>query len=127
MNKLSTLETLARAATPGRWERRKWLGDEWPEKRISVASGMTSIVISPRYAQEQAEHDAAYIAAANPAAVLKLCEIIRAQHEALTSVAKHDERERKVEWYGRSLDEWLSAEVDEALAKANEVLGDSHV
>ena len=115
MHKLSELETLARAATPGEWEKRKWGGREWPEKRISVASGNTAIVISPRYAKEQqVENDAAYIAAANPATILALCEIIRAQQGALQRVFDSD------------IDESVPRLWDvagDALAKAAKVMG----
>jgi hypothetical protein len=84
---IKELEALARAATPGEWEKRNWDGKKWPERRISVASGNTAIVISPRYAGAQAGDDAAYIAAANPQTVLKLIEFIRAQHAIVESVA----------------------------------------
>jgi hypothetical protein len=109
---INELEALARAATPGEWERRKWFGNDWPEKRISVSSGNTAIVISPRYAEAQAEHDANYIAAANPATMLKLIEVIRAQHAVLKELEEIYGFEWRAECTARAV-----------LAKANEVMG----
>lgn len=55
--------------TPGPWFVRKWDGDEWPDRRISIGpqSNGTAIAvcISPRYYDdEQMEADAKLIAAA---------------------------------------------------------------
>jgi|SRR5690606_19984562 len=55
--------------TPGPWKVRKWSGDEWPDRRISVgpeSDGIaTAVCISPRYCSEtQAEVNARLIAAA---------------------------------------------------------------
>jgi hypothetical protein len=117
---IKELEALARAATPGEWEKRNWPGLEWPQCRISVASGDTAIVISPRYAQEQVEHDTAYIAAANPQTVLKLIEVIRAQQEAVFELDLYSS------WHHSYCDSPAKIKARAALAKANEVLGDSH-
>lgn len=71
---LSRLESLAREATPGEWETpadkpwRVYSGDVL----IAVASGMTH-----PSDQVYADANAAYIAAANPAAVLALIERVR--------------------------------------------------
>lgn len=71
---LSRLETLAREATPGEWETpadkpwRVYSGDVL----IAVASGMTH-----PSDQVYADANAAYIAAANPDAVLALIERVR--------------------------------------------------
>lgn len=66
--------------TPGPWMVRKWSGDEWPDRRISVgpeSDGIaTAVCISPRYCSEtQAEDDARLIAAA-PELLEVLMEII---------------------------------------------------
>lgn len=50
--------------TSGPWEVRVWEGDEWPEKRVSVASEDGAIMISPRYESENLMHDAQLISAA---------------------------------------------------------------
>lgn len=55
--------------TPGPWLVRKWNGNEWPDRRITVgpeADGIaTAVCISPRYCDdEQMEADARLISAA---------------------------------------------------------------
>jgi hypothetical protein len=131
---LSELEQLARAATPQNFDSAKediriggvfecpLCGGEG-EVELSVdycnydnaAMGVQFYGIGKEFRTAES-----YYRAANPQTVLKLCEIIRAQHEVLADVGRHDERERIV-LHGRRLDEWLSAEVEEALAKANEL------
>lgn len=63
---LSRLETLAREATPGEWTAAREGNTYW----TVMIRGDTPLV---RYANEC---DAAYIAAANPAAVLALIELL---------------------------------------------------
>jgi hypothetical protein len=132
---INELEKLARAATPQNFDSAKediriggvfecpLCGGEG-EVELSVdycnydnaAMGVQFYGIGKEFRSAEA-----YYRAANPATMLKLIEIIRVQHQALNGVAKHGERERDGQWYSRSLDELLSAEVDEALAKAAEL------
>jgi len=66
---------------------------------------------------DQCEANAAYIAAANPQTMLKLCEVIRVQHEALWTLMEHNALH-----YGESHNTVIEGRA--ALAKANEILGD---
>jgi hypothetical protein len=109
MNKLSNLETLARAATPGEWKLTVHTGhgrDNFHAKYgdWTISAGGKSVVATEDGIGS--EHDVRYIAAANPETVLELCEIIREQHEALSDIT--------------------GSKTAAALAKANEVLGDSY-
>jgi hypothetical protein len=72
---IKELEALARAATPGEWEA---LSDWtlWAQHALVCDTDDAAHIVA-------AGHDAAYIAAANPQTVLKLCEIIREQQELI--------------------------------------------
>lgn len=50
--------------TSGPWEVRVWKGDEWPEKRVSIAGENRAIVISPRYEDDNFMNNAHLISAA---------------------------------------------------------------
>ena len=50
--------------TSGPWEVRVWAGDEWPDKRVSIAGEDRAIVISPRYENDNFMNDAHLISAA---------------------------------------------------------------
>ncbi len=67
MSKLDELEALAKAATPGPWRN----SEERPLLCVTVGIPADS----PRW---NGRNDAAFIAAANPATVLDLIELIRA-------------------------------------------------
>lgn len=72
---LSRIETLAREATPGPWER-----DELQPRAVYRAKYddcLRRVSECPALYGQQAMRDAAYIAAANPAAVLALIERVR--------------------------------------------------
>jgi hypothetical protein len=99
---INKLETLARAATPG----------EWSATEICNVWSDAGFICNTAGRHE----DAAYIAAANPATMLKLIKVIRAQHEAM-GLARHDLL--AIAPPGSRTIRALSA----ALAKANEVLG----
>jgi hypothetical protein len=75
---INELEKLARAATPGDW-RASDVGNVW----TNVDSKRDTFFICSAGGDID---DSAYIAAANPATMLKLIKVIRAQHEALEAV-----------------------------------------
>lgn len=50
--------------TEGKWEVRRWDGDEWPDKRISVGPPGRVVAISPRYADVNVIDDMQLIASA---------------------------------------------------------------
>ncbi|MFM0044102.1 hypothetical protein [Paraburkholderia sediminicola] len=67
--KLDELERLAKAATPG----------EWSNTFAHIIGGPNRRLIADLFGDEQIDHDnAAYIAAANPAAILALVAEVRA-------------------------------------------------
>jgi hypothetical protein len=131
--KLSELESLARAATPQNFDSAEYTRSGGLFE-CTVCGGEGEVELSADYCNydnaamgvqfygigKEFRSAESYYRAANPATMLQLCEIIRRQHEVLFSVARHDQRERVV-LYGRSLDEWLSAEVDEVLAIGDEL------
>jgi hypothetical protein len=142
MNKLSTLETLARAATEPPKVGRKYIvkfGEHWQQDTYTFDCGDTSNGVEYFWGRDDCDEcplffpdtqqwiSLDYIAAANPQTMLKLCEIIRAQHEALEDMHSGWRyiREQHGDLYGVG---WDRAEnkARAALAKANEVMGDSH-
>lgn len=67
MTDYQELRRLAEQATPGPW------GDEWPQReRATLAHIIREHNDGPQVANVLLEEDAAYIAAANPAAILAL-------------------------------------------------------
>ena len=70
---LDRLEALAREATPPTWYAARH------GKRVTVDAGSTIVVTAAPHRDQQA--NAAYIAAANPAAVIKLIAVVRAAQE----------------------------------------------
>lgn len=74
---LDQLESVAKAATPGPWVRHP--EDVYSDVGAHVAFCPTVCSSAPErcISEEQAESNAAYIAAANPAAVLELIEELR--------------------------------------------------
>jgi hypothetical protein len=81
MTDLDELEAKARAATPGPWDNHSINGE--PIESVWLADGSvvaTWAIKEPRFEfhAPQARADAAFIAAANPAAVLELLERLRA-------------------------------------------------
>jgi hypothetical protein len=131
---INDLEKLARAATPQNFDSAKEDIRSGDIVECPMCGGEGEVEVTADYCNyddvaigvqfygvgKEFRSAEAYYRAANPNTVLKLCEIIRRQHEVLFSVAKHDQRERVV-LYGRSLDEWLSAEVDEVLDIGDEL------
>jgi len=90
--------------TEGKWEIRKWDGDEWPDKRISVGPPGIAVVISPRYESVNAMDDMHLIAAAPN--LLEALEELRYQSMNLCTGKP-----------ARCFDETISR-VDAAIAKA---------
>lgn len=118
---ITELEKLARAATPGEW----FVGD--PNK----LGALCGIYEPGEYViadiQEDAEDlpqeaNARYIAATNPQTVLKLIEVIRAQHEVIKAICKWD-WEAMILPHHANLDKALLdiVRADNALAKAAEL------
>lgn len=68
---LDQLEELANAATPGPWE---WVGCQLESRDATILTENTS---DNFYGEEMLATDAAHIAAAHPATILKLIERLR--------------------------------------------------
>ena len=129
---IKELEALARDATPGRWKAKRLRDSDGVAYATSYTAHIdidpVCMIWAPEDNAEQTAN-AFYIAAANPQTVLKLIEIIRAQQTIVESVAHIG-----VDFgYGPfNLDvgephtEIAIRDAREALAKATEVLGDSH-
>jgi len=92
---ITELEALARAATPGEWSATS-IFNVWSQSHLICSTDDSD--------------DSQYIAAANSATMLKLCEIIRELREALEGVIKV--ADRKTEEFDIAR---------EALAKASEL------
>jgi hypothetical protein len=75
MINITELETLARAATPGKWEATS-IFNVWSQSHLICSTDDSD--------------DSQYIAAANPATMLKLIEIIREQHQVIGAICKWD-------------------------------------
>ena len=108
MINITELETLARAATPGEWRQNNCcnvfgpLGgdsgdgriadsnDAWQVADTAVGVTSTGLGVLTEIGFDMESRNAAYIAAANPATILKLIEVIRAQHKALEEISDSD-------------------------------------
>lgn len=78
--KLAELKKLAEAATPGPWEWRPYT--EYGERRSAVTYKRGSKIVSDSWGYE-ADKNAAFIAAANPATIKALIELAEQMQEAL--------------------------------------------
>jgi len=116
MNKLTNLETLALAATPGELP-------PLPDARVLHRVMPDDFRYGDIYGYTKQEMiDYGKKCAANPATILKLCEIIRAQQEALESIREYWNQDQNEDAMADAL--WHNINVaDAALAKANEVWG----
>jgi hypothetical protein len=99
MTDLDDLEAKARAATPGPWDNHSINGE--PIESVWLADGSvvaTWAIKEPRFEfhAPQARADAAFIAAANPAAVLELVERLRAAEDALALIASLETEQRSM-------------------------------
>jgi hypothetical protein len=104
---INKLEKLARAATPGDWK-----ASDAGNVRTNVDSKRDTFFICSAGGDID---DAAYIAAANPQTVLKLCEVIRTLRDALGGFVGNSSVQVAFP---------TECEIAEAaLAKANEVMG----
>lgn len=92
---LDELETLARSATPGEWtadgQCNIWAGHPELHSNVTLATVYRSKLFEDW--QKQAEADAAYIAATNPAVVLALIERLRQAEAALHAIVDRPEGE----------------------------------
>jgi hypothetical protein len=96
MTDLDDLEAKARAATPGPWDNHSINGE--PIESVWLADGSvvaTWAIKEPRFEfhAPQARADAAFIAAANPAAVLELVQRLRAAEAIVRDLAACDPRD----------------------------------
>ena len=123
---IEELKRLAEAATPGPWE--AWQVGDYPplftvstEDRLGLFTTTTEAENETEFAAVFQDEDAAYIAAANPAAVLELIQ----QRDELLAALK-DAREMVSDWAGyaspyfqekHDIDGDLK-KLDEAIAKA---------
>lgn len=130
MTKLDELGALARAATPGPWHPDPITPTEvCSERGYTVAKAYSTPAMDGRGICERTLDQAAFIAAMNPAQVLKLIEVIRVQREALEKVVGVlDMPIQAMAWkpmdiaeYRREFDEKVARE---ALSRAREVMGD---
>ena len=84
---LASLEALAKAATPGDWEVIASTRGDWPSLYVRGATdeGIVAMVMQG-VIKDRFRHNASYIAAANPAAILSLIEENKRMREALDHV-----------------------------------------
>jgi hypothetical protein len=129
---IKELEKLARAATPGEWSHSRQIGEPLHCSLAQVWSnhGISLAWIESTHNPEESSNTAAYIAAANPQTVLKLCEVIRLQHEALDAMEVSANTvgfcySHRPENFASALQKLKenAEQARAALAKANEVLG----
>lgn len=85
---LASLEALAKAATPGDWEVIASTRGDWPSLYVRGATdeGIVAMVMQG-VIKDRFRHNASYIAAANPAAILSLIEERERMREALEPFA----------------------------------------
>ena len=93
MSKWEELEKAARAATPGPWAAKRWNDDDadtygW---NITVNGYLLPLCEMETDKPEECDANAAYIAAANPSAILELLaerDALKAENERLTNCLK---------------------------------------
>jgi hypothetical protein len=74
---------LSETITYGSWVFKKWDGEQWPEKRLSVGTNGQAICISPRYFTEEKESEANFL-------LIALAGNLAQKHEPATWEAKLD-------------------------------------